>query len=60
VLLHRGRSPAALPKMALQAKGRSLEIGFPRGWLDDNPLTAADLENEVEYLKGFGFKLKVG
>ncbi|HEY4369944.1 MAG TPA: exopolyphosphatase [Steroidobacteraceae bacterium] len=60
VLLHRGRSPVALPKMVLQARGRSLEIGFPRGWLDDNPLTAADLENEVEYLKGFGFKLKVG
>lgn len=59
VLLHRGRSTAALPKMELQAKGRSLEIGFPRGWLDDHPLTATDLENEVENLKSTGFRLKV-
>lgn len=59
VLLHRGRSTAALPKMQLQAKGRSLEIGFPRGWLDDHPLTATDLENEVENLKASGFRLKV-
>lgn len=59
VLLHRGRSTAALPKMELLARGRSLEISFPRGWLDDHPLTATDLENEVENLKSSGFRLKV-
>jgi len=59
VLLHRGRSPIALPKIALQAKGRLLEMQFPKGWLDDHPLTAADLEHEIEYLKSAGFKLKV-
>jgi exopolyphosphatase / guanosine-5'-triphosphate,3'-diphosphate pyrophosphatase len=59
VLLHRGRSVAALPKLELQPKGRSLEIVFPRGWLDAHPLTATDLENEIEYLKGANFRLKV-
>jgi len=59
VLLHRGRSAAALPKITLQAKGRSLEMGFPRGWADDHPLTMTDLENESEYLKSIGFRLKV-
>ena len=59
VLLHRGRSAAALPKIELQARGRSLEIRFPRGWADDHPLTAADLENECEYLKSTGFKLRI-
>jgi exopolyphosphatase/guanosine-5'-triphosphate,3'-diphosphate pyrophosphatase len=59
VLLHRGRSAVALPKIALQAKGRSLEMGFPRGWVDDHPLTMTDLENESEYLKSIGFRLKV-
>lgn len=29
------------------------------GWLDDHPLTAADLELETEYLKSAGFKLKI-
>jgi exopolyphosphatase/guanosine-5'-triphosphate,3'-diphosphate pyrophosphatase len=59
VLLHRGRSPIALPKIELQAKARTLEIGFPRGWIDDHPLTATDLENEIEYLKATNFRLKV-
>jgi exopolyphosphatase/guanosine-5'-triphosphate,3'-diphosphate pyrophosphatase len=59
VLLHRGRSATALPKLELQAKGRSLEIVFPKGWLDAHPLTATDLENEIEYLKGGNFRLRV-
>jgi exopolyphosphatase/guanosine-5'-triphosphate,3'-diphosphate pyrophosphatase len=59
VLLHRGRSATALPKLELQAKGRSLEIVFPKGWLDAHPLTATDLENEIEYLKAGAFRLRV-
>ncbi|MGH8185155.1 MAG: exopolyphosphatase, partial [Steroidobacteraceae bacterium] len=59
VLLHRGRSAEALPSIDTQAKGRSLEITFPRGWLDAHPLTATDLENEIEYLKAAGFRLRV-
>jgi exopolyphosphatase/guanosine-5'-triphosphate,3'-diphosphate pyrophosphatase len=59
VLLHRGRSPVALPKIELQAKGKSLEMEFPRGWLEDHPLTATDLENESEYLRSIGFRLKL-
>lgn len=59
VLLHRGHSAVALPKIGLLAKGRMLEMSFPRGWLEDHPLTAADLEAEIEYLKAAGFRLKV-
>jgi exopolyphosphatase/guanosine-5'-triphosphate,3'-diphosphate pyrophosphatase len=59
VLLHRGRSSAALPKIGLHAKGRSLELTFPSGWIEDYPLTMADLENEAEYLKSTGFRLKL-
>ena len=59
VLLHRGRSAVALPKIELQPKPRALEIVFPKGWLDTHPLTAADLENEIEYLKAAGFRLRV-
>ena len=47
VLLHRGRGPRSLPEIALRAKGGSLEIGFPKGWLADQPLTEADLEQEI-------------
>lgn len=59
VLLHRGRSATALSKLELLAKGRSLEIVFPKGWLDAHPLTATDLENESEYLKAGNFRLRV-
>jgi exopolyphosphatase/guanosine-5'-triphosphate,3'-diphosphate pyrophosphatase len=59
VLLHRGRSPVAMPTLELMAKNGSLEMRFPPGWLDDHPLTVADLQSEIEHLKGFGFKLRV-
>jgi exopolyphosphatase / guanosine-5'-triphosphate,3'-diphosphate pyrophosphatase len=59
VLLHRGRSPVALPTINLRPKARTLEVAFPKGWLDEHPLSAADLETEIDYLKAAGFKLKV-
>ena len=60
VLLHRGRGPRALPEIDLQPKGRSLECIFPKGWLEAHPLTAADLEQEAEFLRGAGFRLRAG
>jgi exopolyphosphatase/guanosine-5'-triphosphate,3'-diphosphate pyrophosphatase len=60
VLLHRGRSTEVLPRMDMVPKARSLEIAFPKGWLESHPLTVADLDNEIEYLKTAGFRLKVG
>ncbi len=59
VLLHRGRSPGALPDIDLHARARTLEVAFPKGWLAEHPLTAADLEQESEYLQASGFRLKV-
>lgn len=59
VLLHRGRSSVALPAIELRVKSRTIELSFPRNWLEDHPLTAADLEQEVEFLKIAGFKLKM-
>ena len=59
VLMHRGRSSVQLPPITLLARGQSLTIEFPRGWLKDHPLTIADLRNEVEYWKAIGFRLRV-
>ena len=56
-LLHRSRSPSDLPPIALSTGKDALELKFPRGWLDDNPLTAADLEQETEWLRARGFEL---
>ena len=58
-LLNRSRSPSDLPPIALAAGKDLLELRFPQGWLDDNPLTAADLGQEKEWLgaRGFGLRL---
>ncbi len=39
VLLNRSRSPVELPPIALATRGDALEVRFPEGWLDCNPLT---------------------
>jgi exopolyphosphatase/guanosine-5'-triphosphate,3'-diphosphate pyrophosphatase len=59
VLLHRGRSSTALPAIELSATPRSLEMRFPPGWLREHPLTSADLQQEVDYLRMSGFRLRV-
>jgi exopolyphosphatase/guanosine-5'-triphosphate,3'-diphosphate pyrophosphatase len=59
VLLHRGRSDAALPEITLSARGRTLELKFPGRWLKDHPLTAADLQQEIDHLKPHGIRLRV-
>jgi exopolyphosphatase/guanosine-5'-triphosphate,3'-diphosphate pyrophosphatase len=59
VLLHRGRSTVPLPPIQMAGRADALEMRFPAGWLDDHPLTAADLKQEAEQLKTVGFRLKV-
>jgi len=58
VLLHRDRAPRArMPKVTLGAKENELHVRFPKGWLEDHPLTVADLEREQDYLAMSNFKL---
>ncbi len=59
VLLHRGRSQQALPPIELSATPKSLEMEFPAKWLAEHPLTSADLQQETEYLRAAGFRLRV-
>ena len=57
VLLNRSRSRNPLPAIQLSADGRNLCLRFPAGWLDDNPLTVADLVRETDYLRQTRFTL---
>jgi exopolyphosphatase / guanosine-5'-triphosphate,3'-diphosphate pyrophosphatase len=59
VLLHRGRSVTALPELELTARPRTLEVKFPGRWLKEHPLTAADLQQEIDHLKAHDFRLRV-
>jgi exopolyphosphatase/guanosine-5'-triphosphate,3'-diphosphate pyrophosphatase len=57
ILLNRGRSPHPLPHFKLHAEGDKLEVYFPQEWLDERPLTRADLEKESATLKKSGITL---
>jgi len=59
VLLNRSRSPSDLPTIGLVPGKDCLELRFPAGWLDVNPLTAADLAQETEWLAARAFELKI-
>jgi exopolyphosphatase/guanosine-5'-triphosphate,3'-diphosphate pyrophosphatase len=59
VLLHRGRSSTALPPIALAARARTLELSFPARWLKEHPLSVEDLQQEVEFLRPLGVRLRV-
>lgn len=61
VLLNRSRQPDAVPEARLKVKSskrHKLKLTLPTAWLDDHPLTRADLAEEKSYMKAVGFKLK--
>jgi len=51
ILINRDRAPKQLPKIKVQDKGGDLIIRFDQEWLDERPLTVAELEQEQNYLK---------
>jgi exopolyphosphatase/guanosine-5'-triphosphate,3'-diphosphate pyrophosphatase len=59
VLLNRGRSGTPLPAVELAARERTLELRFPARWLKEHPLTVEDLQQEIEFLRSSGLKLRV-
>ena len=56
-LLNRGRSSQTLPEIELTEAGDVVQLRFPDAWLEDHPLTRADLDEERRYLKRAGFTL---
>jgi exopolyphosphatase/guanosine-5'-triphosphate,3'-diphosphate pyrophosphatase len=58
VLLHRSRTPELNPRVMFEPGKRSLDVTFPRGWLERHPLTLADLERESDYLQAIDFRLR--
>jgi len=59
VLLHRDRSEAAIPDVTITGKPRTLELRFRIRSFRDHPLTAADLNDEIVYLRAQRFRLRV-
>ena len=57
VLLHRSRSLKPLPEFTLTAQEKSVQLSFPQGWFDEHPLTRADVEQEVDFLKAIDYQM---
>jgi len=57
VLLHRSHSDGIQPAPHFSVSDKTLNLQFDKGWLDEHPLTAADLELEAAYLQGAKFEL---
>lgn len=57
IRLRRTNNPTPTP--TAEAAGKHLSLTFPEGWLDDHPMTAADLAKEVELAGGLNLELAV-
>jgi len=60
VVLHRSRSARRLPHVQLKAAGKSVTLSLPKAWAARQPLTCADLKEEVACLKSAGIRLRLG
>jgi exopolyphosphatase / guanosine-5'-triphosphate,3'-diphosphate pyrophosphatase len=60
VLFNRSRTDQQLPVVIPSAKGNTLNLTFPAGWLEEHPLTLADLEEEIQLLKVMNYPLTIG
>lgn len=47
------------PRFQLDVEDGCLTLEFDKGWLDQHPLTMAELEQEQRHLKAAGFKLSI-
>jgi exopolyphosphatase/guanosine-5'-triphosphate,3'-diphosphate pyrophosphatase len=59
ILFHHIRGTQEMPRVELKASPKRLEVIFPEGWLEANPLTRADFEQEAEWLGRVGYTLSV-
>jgi exopolyphosphatase/guanosine-5'-triphosphate,3'-diphosphate pyrophosphatase len=59
VLLHRDRSESSVAEVTLTGRPRTLELRFRIRSFRDHPLTAADLNDEIDYLRAQGLRLRV-
>jgi exopolyphosphatase / guanosine-5'-triphosphate,3'-diphosphate pyrophosphatase len=57
VVLHRSRTDAEVPQ--LRVDEGQIELEFPPRWLEEHPLTRADVEQEAEYLRVAGYRMRI-
>lgn len=58
-IFHRGRIKDGLPNISLIADGKKIKLSLPHHWLQNHPLTQADLDTEQRHLGDIGYELMV-
>ncbi|WP_432468505.1 Ppx/GppA phosphatase family protein [Agarivorans sp. Z349TD_8] len=59
VIFSRGKRAQSLPDIQFRAAEQQMSLLIEQQWLQNNPLTRADLENEQQYLSVINYKLDV-
>lgn len=59
ILYHHIRGNQDMPELAVEAGQDYLILHFPEGWLEANPLTQADFDQEALYWAKAGYRLTV-
>ena len=58
-IFHRGRIKEGLPNLKLKADNKKIKLSLPTAWINEHPLTQADLETEQRYIGDIGYQLDV-
>lgn len=58
--LHHARDDTELPDCRVTVEASTMHLRFPEGWLEQHPLTQADLEEERGYWEKAGYTLLPG
>lgn len=60
IVLNRSRHEQFLPDIRIQFTDAAVSLTFPEHWLEQHPLSRADLEQESGYLQAAGIALSLG
>ena len=55
----RTREDDAIPEFEISLAGTRVQLILPAGWMENHPLTSADLETEVQALQTIGLQLEL-
>ncbi|HOY21958.1 MAG TPA: exopolyphosphatase, partial [Cellvibrio sp.] len=59
VIFHRGKKREGLPVIQLMVSKKTIKLKISTVWLDQHPLTHADLETEMRHLDDIGYSLEL-
>jgi exopolyphosphatase/guanosine-5'-triphosphate,3'-diphosphate pyrophosphatase len=59
VIFHRGKKMDGLPDLKLVAERKSIKLHIPAAWLEQHPLTHADLETEMRHLDDIRYNFEL-